>query len=120
MNFLDAKQILLIHSILIEETGGSHGVRDMSRILAVEDSVKQPCYKNVYEKAAAYVRGIIQDHPFVDGNKRTGITTGAIFLELNDVACLFRERELEDFAVRVATDNLMIQDIAAWLQAHEG
>lgn len=78
----------------------------------------QKQYSTLHEKAAVYVRNIIGDHPFSDGNKRTGITAGIIFLQRN--GCVFRAQkgEIEDFAVKVATDHLGIAEIAAWLKEH--
>jgi death-on-curing protein len=65
-----------------------------------------------------YARNIIGDHPFTDGNKRTGVTVAAIFLSRNGVQLTATTKELEDFAVQVAVDHLSIEDIAAWLEQH--
>lgn len=64
------------------------------------------------------MRNLIGDHLFLDGNKRTAVTVCAIFLHMNgrDLSC--SPKELEDFAVRVATEHLEIAAIAAWLEAH--
>jgi death-on-curing protein len=123
IEYLTAEEILLIHHQLIERYGGSHGVRDVTRIESViaapqQTSFGQELYPSPHDKAAVYLRGIIADHPFVDGNKRTGITSGIMFLKKN--GCDFEAKlgELEDFAVRVATDHLTIEAIAEWLKAH--
>jgi death-on-curing protein len=75
-------------------------------------------YPTVFEKAAVYARNIISDHPFVDGNKRSGITTVILFLQNNGQAFAAKPGELEDFAVQIATDHLDIPVISAWLQEH--
>ncbi len=121
--YLTVEEILLLHFKLIEDFGGSHGIRDESRIKSLEESPKQEVfgqeqYPTVFDKAAVYIRNIIGDHPFSDGNKRTAITVGGIFLKRNNVSLNSTPRELEDFAVKVATDHLDIQTIAAWLKEH--
>jgi len=63
----------------------------------------------VVDKAAAIIRGIVADHPFVDGNKRTAILSGLTLLELNGIKFKVVPGEIEDFAVVVATSHLDIQ-----------
>lgn len=121
--YLTAKDILELHFSVIRDYGGSHGVRDEGRVRSVIDAPAQEVfgaeqYKTVHEKAAVYMRNIIGDHPFVDGNKRTGITVAAIFLSRNGVQLTATTKELEDFAVRVAVEHLSVDDIAAWLELH--
>jgi death-on-curing protein len=64
------------------------------------------------------MRGIIADHPFYDGNKRTGTLAGLTLLELNNLRVAAVKGEIEDFAVQVAVEHLMVEQISAWLQAH--
>ena len=124
MKFLTNDDIERIHIQIIDASGGSQGVRDSGRIHAAVASQKQEVfgevlYKTIFDKAAALLRGIIADHPFVDGNKRTGVMAALVLLELNGVDMYaLRDKELEDFAVQVATDNLGTEDIATWLQQH--
>ena len=75
-------------------------------------------YPDIFSKAAAVIRSVIADHPFVDGNKRTAILAGLTLLELNNYHFDATLGELEDFAVRIATDRLSIAEIADWLCAH--
>ena len=75
-------------------------------------------YSTEITKPAALIRGIIGDHPFTDGNKRTAILAGLTLLELNNYHFDATSGELEDFAVRIATDHLSIADISGWLRAH--
>ncbi|HTE57573.1 MAG TPA: type II toxin-antitoxin system death-on-curing family toxin [Verrucomicrobiae bacterium] len=123
ITYLTEEQILLVHFQLVERYGGSHGVRDIERIKSVAHAVRQEAfgveqYPSLYEKAAVYVRNIIADHPFADGNKRTGITSGVMFLRMNKKRFSAKRGELEDFAVKVATDHLSVNEIAAWLEGH--
>ncbi len=121
MKYVDEEEILFIHDRLIEVYGGSHGTRHLQRIKSVVAAPKQVVfgqeqYESVYEKAAVYARNIIGDHPFVDGNKRVGITTAVVFLERNGHIIIAKQGQLEDFAVRIATDSLEIKEIADWFK----
>jgi death-on-curing protein len=123
MWYFDEETLLLAHYKLVERFGGSHGVRDINRIRSVLNAPKQNIfgkeqYASIYDKAAVYIRNIIGDHPFVDGNKRTGMTAGLFFLEKNGTNIRLSEKELEDFAVKVATESLQVKDIAEWLKEH--
>ncbi len=123
MIILTLEQLLEIHTLLIAETGGSQGIRDLGRLEAALATQTQhvfgeELYETLPEKAAALIRGIIADHAFVDGNKRTGMLIGLTFLELNGLNFIATPGELEDFAVRIATDHLGVEDIAGWLKTH--
>ena len=121
--YLSGEEILRLHFKVIDDYGGSHGVRSESRLKSVIEAPQQVLfgaeqYPTLAEKAAVYIRNIIGDHPFADGNKRTGITVAGVFLLRNSVQLTATPKELEDFAVRVAVEHLSIEDIAAWLDVH--
>lgn len=123
MHYLTLEEILRLHFQIIEDFGGSHGVRDESRLKSVTEAPKQEVfgqeqYPSLFEKAAVYIRNIIGDHPFSDGNKRSAVTVGGIFLLRNGQSLTATPKELEDFAVQVATEHLDVPAIASWLQAH--
>jgi len=123
MTILTLEQLLELHALIIESTGGSVGLRDLGRLEAAlatqtQEVFGQELYGTLHEKAAAMIRGIVADHPFVDGNKRTAILVGLTFLERNGLRFVAKQGELEDFAVQVAVEHLDIPVIAAWLQAH--
>ena len=126
MKFLTVQDVQLIHMQIIDASGGSQGTRDDGRLQSVIAATRQEVfgielYKNVYEKSAALARGIIGDHPFVDGNKRTGIMAALVFLNLNnvDTTCV-NSKDLEDFAVQIAVEHLDVEQIASWLQQNSG
>lgn len=123
MKYFDIEELLLLHFKIVEDYGGSHGVRDEGRLESAlaapqQEVFGEELYSTVFEKAAVYARAIIADHPFVDGNKRTAITLAAIFLNRHDRQLSATPKELEDFAVQVAVEHLEIPVIAAWLKAH--
>lgn len=121
MKLLSLEQILQIHYMLIEQTGGSAGIRDLGRLESVIASQTQfvfgeELYAGLYEKSAAIIRGIVADHPFVDGNKRTAMLAGLTFLKINGVIFKAPVGSVEDFAVKVAVEHLSVKQIAGWLQ----
>lgn len=123
MRIFSVDDIELIHMQIVDASGGSHGTRDRGRLESVVATQTQSVfgeelYKTLFEKAAALCRGIIGDHPFVDGNKRTGIMTALIFLERNGIPTKVEDKELEDFAVQIATEHLDVPTIAKWLEKH--
>lgn len=120
---LTLEQILQLHALVLIRDGGSDGVRDIGRLESVVSAQHQvvfgeELYATVFTKAAALMRGIIGDHPFVDGNKRTAMLAGLTLLEVKGYNFTAQRGELENFAVRVATDHLDIDAIADWLKRH--
>jgi len=123
MTYLTAEQVLFIHARLITETGGSHGVRDLSMLLSAIGRPQasfdnQDLYPDLFSKAAALLDSLIRNHPFVDGNKRTGITAAALFLRMNGYRLTATNSELEKITLEVAQAQLKVAIIAAWFQAN--
>lgn len=109
--------------MIVEDFGGSHGVRDEGRLRSLVESLRTVAfgieqYTTTYEKAAAYIRNCVGDHVFTDGNKRTGTALAGMFLGRHGVELTATPSELEDFAVRVATDHLSVGQIAVWFREH--
>src|SRR5258707_11541237 len=116
MKLLTLEQLLQIHVLVVDATGGSMGLRDIRRLESAiatqtQNVFNQELYPSVIEKSAAIIRGIIADHPFVDGNKRTALLAGLTLLEINGVTFMAQISEIEDFAVKIATDKLDIPAI---------
>lgn len=124
MKLLTIDDIELIHIQIIDVSGGSHGTRDRNRISSAVNSMcqevfRKELYPTIYDKAAVLLRGIICDHPFVDGNKRTGIISAIVLLNLNNIITKgISDTNLEEYAVFVATKKPSVQEISAWLKAH--
>ena len=121
MKYLLPEQVLFIHARLIDETGGAHGVRDLGWLLA---ALARPqasfdgldLYPDLFSKAAALAESLLQNHPFVDGNKRTGITSAAMFLRLNGYKLSASNAELEKFTFAVVLEHSPIPEIASWFK----
>lgn len=121
--YLTLEEILRLHFQVIEDFGGSHGVRDEGRLMSVVEAPKQEVvgqeqYPSLHTKAAVYLRNIISDHPFSDGNKRTATVTCGVFLLRNDKPILADSKELEDFIVQIPVEHLEVEEIAQWLENH--
>lgn len=124
MKLLTLEQVVQIHVLVISQTGGSAGLRDLGRLESAiatqaQNVYGEGIYATKFDKAASLIRGILADHPFVDGNKRTAILVGLTFLKLNGVVTEFTTGELEDFAVRVAVEKLEVSTISSWLKQHQ-
>ena len=121
--FFDISDVLDFHIEQIELYGGIHGVRDIGLLesaLAVPMSGFGGKYlhKFPFEMAAAYLFHIIQDHPFVDGNKRTGLATCLYFLGLHGIEIETDPDRLERFVMSIAAGEIQKPEIARFLQEH--
>lgn len=123
MKYLTAEEILIIHARITDETGGSHGVRDVGLLASLVERPKsrfggQEQYRGIFKKAAVYLDSLVRYHVFVDGNKRTAIAAGARFLFLNGYNLSATNKEVEKFVLKVAIEKLEIEEIAAWFRTH--
>src|SRR5579862_3885451 len=121
MKLITLEQLLQLHALVIAETGGSTGLRDLGRLESAlatqtQNVFGEELYPKLLNKAAALIRSIISDHPFVDGNKRTALLTGLTFLEINGITVNAKPGELEDFAVQIAIEKLDVVSISAWFE----
>ena len=123
MKYLTEEQVLFIHSRLIDETGGSHGIRDVGLLQSAVSRPKatfggKDLYPDIFYKAAAFMESLIKNHPFIDGNKRTAITSAGIFLQRNGYILETAQRELEQFTLSVATGKASFEDTVKWLRKY--
>jgi len=123
VKYLTAEQILFLHARLVAETGGSHGVRDLSLLLFAigrpQTSIdKVDLYPDLFVNAAILMDSLVNNYPFVDGNKRTGIAAIALFLNANGYRLKVSNTELEKLTLEVAQAQHTIEDIAAWLKKY--
>lgn len=116
-------QVLFIHSRIINETGGSHGIRDLGLL---ESAVSRPkatfgsndLYPTLFHKAAGLMESLVNNHPFIDGNKRTAITSSGIFLQMNGYIVVASQRELVRFSLAVATKEVDVDRAIEWFKNH--
>ncbi|MDR0379281.1 MAG: type II toxin-antitoxin system death-on-curing family toxin [Candidatus Accumulibacter sp.] len=120
---LSTEQVLLLHRITAEETGGSSGVRDAGLLDSALNAPfqtfgGQDLYPSLIGKAARLGHSLIANHPFVDGNKRIGVLVMLTFLELNGVSVQCADDELADIGFGAAGGSLSGGDLEAWISEH--
>ena len=120
--WLDERDALALHDRLLALHGGAEGLRDHGLL---ESALARPqqhfAYAespNMFEMAAVYTGGIVRNHPFVDGNKRTGFVVGILFLELNGYRFAASEEEATRAVLELAKGNLDEAGYAAFLRAN--
>lgn len=123
MKQLSPHQVLFLHARLVEETGGSHGVRDMGLLLSALGRPQatfegKDLHPTIFQKAAALSDSMINNHPFVDGNKRSGIGAAVLFLSLNGCVLTVSNQELLDLTMEIAQKKTTIETIANWFERH--
>ena len=123
MIYLTTEQVLFIHSRVVAETGGTHEVRDLALL---QSALARPqatfdgkeLYPDLHSKAAALLDSIVNNHPFMDGNKPTGIVATGLFLRFNGRRLNSSNLETETFALEIATLHPGIAIISSWLETH--
>ena len=115
--FLTLSQIIKIHQDQIERYGGMPGIRDMKLL---QSAVTMPAagfgnsyfHDDLFEMASAYLFHIVKNHPFIDGNKRTGAVAAVVFLIMNGIEVDADEQSFEDLVLSVAYGKLTKAAIA--------
>jgi death-on-curing protein len=123
VNYLDITQVLAIHYEVTEQVGGAEGVRDL-RLL--DSAIARPqasyggddLYPDIFSKAAALVHSLISNHPFIDGNKRTGYMAMRLFLNLNGYDLKASLDERYNLLIKIAEKMKDEESITRWLKAH--
>jgi death-on-curing protein len=114
-------QAIQIHEILIARFGGSTGIRDRG---ALTSALSRPfqtfegkeLYPSILQKSAALIESILANHPFVDGNKRTGYVLMRLFLLNNGYDIIASQNEKYEFVIRIASGKSNFNDIIYWLE----
>lgn len=124
MIILSKKQVLALHSDLIREFGGTEGIRDeglLESALAAPFQTfgGEPVYPSLQAKAARLGFGLVSNHPFVDGNKRTGAHVMLVFLALNGVELCYGQEDLISIFLSVASGMSDWRDLQRWILEHE-
>lgn len=121
--YLKPEQVLFIHNQLIEETGGLHGVRDLSMFLSALGRPQatfdgKDLYVDLFSKGAAFLDSLIRNHPFSDGNKRTAIAATGLFLQINGYSLQVKNDELVRFTLICAQSQVNFEEISIWLKKY--
>lgn len=123
MRYLSLPEVLDLHRRVVNRSGGSHGVRDMG---ALESAVAQPqqtfggedLYPSLAHKVAALGYSLIQNHPFVDGNKRIGHAALEVTLILNGFEIFASTDEQERIILAVASSAMSRDEFVSWIEEH--
>jgi death on curing protein len=120
--WIEERDVLAIHDRLLALHGGATGLRDRGLL---ESALARPRQHHAYasnpdiaEMAALYTAGIVRNHPFVDGNKRTGFLIGILFLELHGLDFKASEADATQAVMALAAGTLDEASYAAWLRAN--
>jgi death-on-curing protein len=120
--WIDERDALALHDQLIVLHGGRPGVRDATLL---ESALARPLQHHAYrpevdivELAALYAASVVSNHPFVDGNKRTGFVIGILFLELNGYRFTASEEAAAQAVIDLAAGRLDAAQYAAFLRAN--
>lgn len=123
MRYLTIEAVLELHRLVIAQSGGQAGIRDRG---ALESAVAQPTmtfagvelYPTLATKAAALAFSLIQNHPFIDGNKRVGHAAMEVMLVLNGHEIEADVDEQEQVILAVAASQMPRKEFGAWLEQH--
>jgi death-on-curing protein len=120
-NWILERVVLAAHDRLLAAHGGAEGLRDAGLL---ESALARPRQHyaygspDVFELAALYTAGVVRNHPFVDGNKRTGFAIGIAFLELNGFVLQATEEDATNVVLALAAGDLDEAGYTAWLRAN--
>jgi death-on-curing protein len=119
--WIDIPEVLAIHARQLDEHGGASGLPNRERL---ESALARPRQRHAYgdpdlfDLAGAYTAALIGNHPFVDGNKRTGFVVGVLFLELNGRTLAVAEEDASQAVLSLAAGDIDQDQFAAWLRAN--
>lgn len=124
MKSVNLSQVILFHEKIISRTGGSDGIRDISliesalnRAFATFDG--KELYKNDLLKISVITYGLINNHGFIDGNKRIGIAVMLLLLKINFINIKYNQKELVELGLKVATGEYKEKEIEHWIIGHQ-
>lgn len=123
MKYLGRQQAIWIYRRVLEETGGSAGIRDEGLF---QSALARPqasfggndLYPTLFEKAAALAESLTRNHPFVDGNKRMALACMRVMLRLNGYQVTASEEAKVILIHRIAAREVTVQDVAEWIKKH--
>lgn len=124
MIILTVDEVIKIHGRLIEKTGGLDGLRDRGLLESAIFSIASgfgdiEVYPTLEEKAARIAFGIVNNHAFLDGNKRIGILSMLMILRLNQIDIKYTQQELIALGLGVADGRISYDEILDWIISHK-
>ena len=118
IQFLSVDEVLEIHRALIDRFGGADGVRDKGLLESALYRPQTGYYEDVVEMAAAMFESLINNHPFIDGNKRVAFFSTDVFLRLNGYKILVNSRSAYDFLMELfASNSCDLEHLGPWIRS---
>ncbi len=118
-DYLTLVEILTIHDDQIERYGGSHGLRDPGQLEASLFRVQSGYYTDLMAEAAALWESLSQNHPFIDGNKRTAFACVYTFLAVNGIEITADAKSTYEFLTPLYEENCFsFEALVQWLRSH--
>lgn len=117
--WIDRGDCLAFHQILLARFGGLTGVRDQGLLDSALDRPRQAFHygsPNFFDLAAIYAHGLVKNHPFIDGNKRSGLMAAALFLEINGWTFHPPEEEAVLYTLALAAGEMGMEEFSTWLE----
>lgn len=123
MRYIHLSEVFELHRRIISETGGATGLRDLN---GLEAAVAQPrmtfggsdLYPTLNEKAAALCHSFVQNHPFIDGNKRVGHAAMEVMLVVNGYEIHASDDDQERIVLGLASGDVSRDELVEWLAGH--
>lgn len=114
--FIEIEDVIEIQKDLIDQFGGSHGLRDRGLL---ESALNSPSstfedeflYTDIFEMATSYLYGLTKNHAFIDGNKRVGVYISILFLELNDYEVNLDNEQVYNLGIKTADSTYSKENI---------
>ena len=121
---LSQEKVIVLHEIIIKETGGSPSIRDISLLNSAIESAfatfdGKELYPTSQEKGARLGFSLISNHAFVDGNKRIGMYVMLVFLEVNGIKIRLSNDEIVRVGLAVASGKMKYKELLAWILENE-
>ncbi|GAB4385187.1 MAG: type II toxin-antitoxin system death-on-curing family toxin [Elainellaceae cyanobacterium] len=122
IRYLTLDEVMSLHSWILKQSGGTAGVRDLGSLESALAQLKmtfggQDLYPTLIDKAAALGFSLVMNHPFVDGNKRTGHAAMETFLVMNDLEIFAPVDEQELVILSLAAGSLDREEFTTWLES---
>jgi death-on-curing protein len=118
-DFITVEQAIKVHDRLVDQHGGLHGIRDLGLLASAMEMPKaamfgEDLHPTLFDKAAAYLFHIVKNHPFNDGNKRTGAFVSILFLRMNEVPIIIDQKKYEELVLLTANSLANKSQISAF------
>lgn len=121
--YLSEAEVIAVNEEMVSRYGGLHGVRDLHLLKSATGRPQmsvgfRDAYKSIFDKAAALFHSIINNHPFLDGNKRTSLLSAISFLGRNKWSVEFKRKEAVKFTRKAHNECCTVEQISKWLEIH--